>query len=137
MNKEERIAARVTRSKKNSRVAITPFPISNAVFGDVKGRVLSYLFPCDGTITKGVIRVGKKIKGLNLAIMISDELTSATKTFTLDERYVKVTPNLEVKAGDMLSMSITSEEIVEEFWVSFLWVPTENNIARILDEEIV
>ena len=53
----EQIVSRLTRRAKTTATAIvTPYPISNAVFGDdVRGAILRYMFPCEGVITKNCI----------------------------------------------------------------------------------
>jgi len=131
VNKLEKITARLMRrAGKRMSAFITPYPISNAVFGEkLEGPVLRYMFPCDGTITKGYIRLGNKPKkSIAFEIRMFNEDASTTKGFTVDKRFLFVKPEIPVFAGDCLEIKISpDEEIVTEVWIAFLWKPTVNN----------
>lgn len=119
------------RASKRSVALITPYPISSASFGDdIKGSILRYMFPCDGTITKGFVRLGEKPKeGVSIEVKMFNDEGSAVKGFTLDKRLLGIEPNLKVKAGDCLDISVISgESPVKEIWVSFLWKPSISDI---------
>ena len=119
------------RSGKRAAVLITPYPISNAVFGEkVEGPVLRYMFPCDGVVTKGFVRLGKKPKtNVMLGVKMFNESGSASKGFSLERKFLSIQPNLTVIAGDCLEISLDpGEEIVTELWISFLWRPTVRDI---------
>ena len=119
------------RSGKRAVALITPYPISNAVFGEkVNGPVLRYMFPCDGIVTKGIVRLGVKPKtSVVLNIKMFNESGSASKGFAIDKKFLTIEPNLSVVAGDCLEISLDSkEEIVTEIWISFLWKPTVKDV---------
>ena len=120
------------RARKKVIGLITPYPISNAVFGEkVEGTILCYMFPCEGKITKGMIALGTKPKKYaTVNIKIFNEQGMNIKGFTVDKRVMSVTPDLPIKSGDCLEISLTTspEDVVKEVWVSFLWVPTINNV---------
>ena len=114
------------RATKKSVALVTPYPISNAVFGEnVKGPVLRYMFPCDGVVTKGVVRLGSKPKtSVMLGIKMFNEIGSASRGFVLDKKFLSIQPNLPVVAGDCLEISLDPGiDIVTEIWISFLWKP--------------
>lgn len=119
------------RSGKRNAALITPYPISNAVFGEkLEGSILRYMFPCDGVITKGFIRLGKKPKTLiSFEIKLFNEEGSTSKGFTVDKQFLLVQPDIKVSAGDCIEIKIASEEeVVTEVWIAFLWVPSVNNV---------
>ena len=128
----ELITARLMRrAGKRTHVLITPYPISNAVFGEkVEGPILRYMFPCDGIVTKGFVRLGKKPKiSVMLSIKMFNEIGSASKGFSLEKKFLSIQPNLPVVAGDCLEISLEpGEEIVTEIWISFLWKPEVKDV---------
>jgi hypothetical protein len=114
------------RASKRSVGLITPYPISNAVFGEaIKGSVLRYMFPCSGTISKGYIRLGSKPKQyVMLDIKMFNEQKTATKGYAIEKRFLSIEPNLPVSAGDCLEISLDpQDEVITEIWISFLWKP--------------
>lgn len=117
---------------KRAHALITPFPISGAMFGDsVKGSILRYMFPCEGTIVKGAIRLGAKPKvGVKLVVDLLTQTGWSTRDFTIESQILVVEPNVSVVAGDCLDISIdpAESEIVTEIWVSFLWIPTTKDV---------
>lgn len=119
------------RASKKSAAMITPYPISNAVFGeDVKGVILRYMFPCDGVISKGMFRLGAKPKKevLGVAKIFNDE-TMQSKGFTISKKSLKVDLDISIKSGDCLEVSIASaDEVLTEVWVAFLWKPTMSDV---------
>jgi len=119
------------RASKRSVALITPYPISSASFGDdIKGSILRYMFPCDGIITKGFVRLGTKPKeGVSIEVKMSNDAGSVVKGFTLDKRLLGIDPDLKVIAGDCLDISVISgTDPVKEIWVSFLWKPTVSDV---------
>ena len=121
------------RSGKKTTALITPYPISNAVFGDkVEGPILRYMFPCDGVITKGMICLGAKPKhGVSLVIKIFNESSSGSKGFMVDKKRISVSPSLPVVAGDCLEITLipsSVDDIITEVWISFLWKPEVKDV---------
>lgn len=119
------------RSSKRAIALITPYPISSASFGDdIKGSILRYMFPCDGIVTKGFIRLGEKPKEfITVDVKMSNDAGAVSKEFVLDRRLLSIEPNLDVKAGDCLDISvIAGTSPVKEIWVSFLWRPSISDI---------
>lgn len=127
----ENIVVRLTRrAKKHAITLIPPCPISGAFFGEgVKDSIFHYMFPCDGMITKGAIDFGKKPKQeilINFKLMGSE--TGIAKTFATIKKRLIIKPDIEVKEGDKLSISIDyeakkPEDNIDELWISFLFVP--------------
>jgi len=132
----EMITTRLARrSKKTASALITPYPISNAVFGEeVRDSVLRYMFPCDGEITKGVIDIGKRPKQevlVTLSLM-GNEVGEA-KVYIVDKKRLLVTPAMKVKTADKLTVTISyknekPEDNITEFWACFLWVPSVKEV---------
>lgn len=130
----ERVVTRLTRRTRKSITAlITPYPISNAIFGeDIRGTILRYMFPCEGTITKGLIKLGRKPNtGINIGVRISNNLGVESKSYVITRRALLVNPALGVSSGDCLELFIepvAGEPPINEVWVSFLWIPTIKDI---------
>ena len=143
VKKLETIATRLMRrANKVSKAFLSPYPISNAVFGnDVKGTILCYMFPCNGTVSKGFVRFGSKPKGsVNIDIQISNDSKSSNAGVVLDKKISTIEPNLSVTGGDCLKIVMTplNETIITEVWISFLWIPTieDSEIKRFLISEL-
>lgn len=115
------------RTNKVAKAFLSPYPISNAVFGDdVKGTILCYMFPCSGTISKGFVKFGTKPKeSITVNVQISNDSGSSNVGFVLDKKLTIIEPELLVTAGDCLKISITPSDTVTitEVWISFLWNP--------------
>ena len=133
------------RSRKHSIALITPYPISNSVFGEkVEGTVLRYMFPCEGRLTRGAIDFGKKPKqGISVTVSLMGDSGGRSKTFVLDRKREIVDMDIPVEPFDRLSIEISytvakPEDVLTEFWTSFLWLPTtrEVEIKQMLNEEI-
>ena len=129
----EKVTERLMRRTRKAAIGlITPYPISNAVFGDrVEGPILRYMFPCDGRVTKGMLSFSSKPKNpVNVDIKIFNDSTSAVKGFVIDKKTISVVPNLDVKAGDCLEVSLSTlpDDIVTGVWISFLWIPTVKDV---------
>jgi hypothetical protein len=128
----ERITKRLMRrAGKRTAALITPYPISAASFGErVEGPILRYMFPCDGEIIKGIVKTGSKPKNPVLfEIKVFNDFSSASKGFALDRKSLSISPNLPVRSGDCLEISLKDgEEIVTEVWISILWKPTMKDI---------
>jgi hypothetical protein len=119
------------RSTKHTVGLITPYPISNAVFGDgIKGPVLRYMFPCSGVVSKGLVKLGSKPKvPVMLFIKVFNEQKSEAKGIAIDKRFFSIEPNLSVSAGDCLEVVLEpSDEVVTEIWLSFLWKPEMKDV---------
>ncbi len=135
----ERIVTRlVIRSTKNIVSIIAPYPISNAVIGeDVKGVILRYMFPCEGVITKGLIRLGSRPSGgVEATVKVANSVSINTRTFVMTRQDMLVNPGLKVDSGDRLELFLKplNGSVVKEVWVSFLWVPT---IADVLQKSFL
>ena len=133
------------RSKKTTSAILTPYPISNAVSGEVvKGVVLKYLFPCKGTISKCVIDIGKRPKqDITIVIGIINDEKGSSKTIVLNKIRIATDLKLNVDIYDKLSISISYEvekevDNITDFWVSLLWTPTVKDtvIKQFLIDEI-
>lgn len=144
MDHMEKIVTRVARRHHaaNIKALVTPFPISNAVFGEkVEGVILRYMFPSDGEITKGIIKFGKKPKNeVYIGFKLSGDYEIESKGYNIIKKTILVEPGLGVKAGDCLEVSIQPDEAdpVTEIWISFLWIPTvgEAYIKQVLISEL-
>ncbi len=142
VKKLETITQRLMRRAGKRAVAlITPYPISNAVFGDaLKGTIFRYMFPCEGVITVGVLRLGEKPKKRVIVnILLFNETGSSSKGFSVEKKIMTVQPNIKVVAGDCLEVSLDPlDEVVTEVWVSLLWRPTIKNteVKSFLIEEL-
>jgi hypothetical protein len=133
MSKEEIIARRMARKEHlvKDRLMITPYPISSATFGDkISGSILRYMFPCEGIITKGFVKLGSKPKnGVFVDLKITGSERSSSKGLLLIKTEDNIELNLNVAAGDCLDVNLDPrEEIVNEVWISFLWKPTIKDI---------
>lgn len=131
--KLDRRKERATRkNKKVVKALVTPFPISGAIVGeDVSGDVLKYMFPCKGKVTKGVVMLDRKpTHPVEVDVKLFNTLESTSKGFTLDKRKILIAPNLEVGAGDCLSISLIKnpEYAVKELWISLLWTPSVRDV---------
>ncbi len=129
----ELVTKRLTRrAHKKITGIITPYPISNAVEGDnVKGTILKYMFPCDGKITKGMIRLDPKPKKwVDINVKIFNDTTSSLKGFMISKKIATIEPDLDIVAGDCLELVLVphNEDIVKEIWVSLLWKPLVKEI---------
>jgi len=130
----ELVVTRVARRSNTKKAAmITPYPISNATFGeDVRGPILRYMFPCDGMIQKGVLRLGKKPKEpISIGLNIANEESSHSVGYVVEKRQVVVNPNMNIVSGDCLTIHLlpNEEEKITEVWVAFLWVPSISDVT--------
>ena len=121
------------RARKHVVGLITPYPISNSVVGEnVEGTILRYMFPCDGTITKGMVNlITKPKKWVSLNIKLFNETNSIIKGFNTDKKTLTVEPNIPVKAGDCLEIALvpSPEDVVKEVWIAFLWTPAMKDVT--------
>jgi len=130
----EQIVSRLTRRAKTTATAIvTPYPISNAVFGDdVRGAILRYMFPCEGVITKGLICLGSKPKNaIQVSLGTSDDIHGVSASYNITGKHLLLNPDIDVDSGDKLTVSVeplSDEDKIEEVWASFLWVPSVKNV---------
>ena len=131
----ERVVTRIAvRSRQTAISSIAPYPISNAVIGeDVRGVIMRYMFPCEGVITKGLIRLGSRpSSGVEATVKISNSISTDTRSFIITRRDMLVNPGLKVDSGDRLELFLKplNGSIVKEVWVSFLWVPTVADVLQ-------
>lgn len=116
------------RAVKKSVVMIPPSVASGYMFGtDVRGPILGFMFPCEGTITKAMIRLNDKPKGsptVDVQAYIGDTIQSISVPLT--KRVNAVDIDYKVTAGDCVSISInpSDEQLLSEVWASLLWKPT-------------
>lgn len=147
MNIEERVKAlevvtkRLSRrSKKVASGMITPYPISSYTEGDnISGKVLAYVFPCDGQIKKGLVDFGRKLKTpVIVSIEISDGQNTQMKSFPVERRLVLDDFTADVFTGSKIEVSIDAEDAnIKNVSVAFLWVPTVRDVevrAFLIDE---
>ena len=134
VKKLETIVERLLRrsKSKSTKAMITPYPISNAVFGDdIKGPIIRYMFPCQGTINKGLVRLGGKPKGgVRLTIQVETDLGGDSKEFIITRRSLIVEPKMDIDSGNRLVVLIepVDEGPITEVWASFLWTPTMKDV---------
>lgn len=139
----ERVVSRLARrSAKTAKAMITPYPISNSVIGEaVSGDILKYMFPCSGVIKKGAVVLGERPKeGAVVGITIANDMGENYKSYVINRKNILVEPSLNVSAWDRLTVSISAigESVVNEIWVSLLWVPDvkEVDVKTCLIEEL-
>lgn len=129
----EKITERLMRrAHKKITGIVTPYPISNAVIGDnIDGVILRYMFPCDGKITKGMVKLGDKPKKwVSINVKLFNDSTSSIKGFMAENKSMGIEPALNVSAGDCIEVSVVphANDIVKEVWVSLLWKPLIKDI---------
>lgn len=129
----ELIVKRLMRRAHKQVVAlVTPYPISSSSFGeDVHGSVLRYMFPCAGTIVKGMICLGAKPKNIvSFDVKVFNNERSEARGFLVLKKSTSMDLQIPIRAGDCLDISLqpTADEKVTEVWVSFLWRPTTNDV---------
>ena len=124
---EKQVQRLQRRSRKVATGFITPYPISIAVTGDnIQGDILNYMFPCEGVITKGAIRLDSRPKGsVNVGIRLFNTHSQYTDEKELENQLTIIEPNLEVLPWDCLKVSVNvdPEHPISRIWVSLLWVP--------------
>lgn len=120
------------RARKHVVGLITPYPISNAVIGEkIEGPILRYMFPCDGTITKLMVSLdARPKKWVSINIKIFGPQQSLIKGNKIEKVLTTIEPNISVKAGDCLEVSLvpSTEDVVKEVWISFLWSPAMKDV---------
>lgn len=143
ISKLETVTERLMRRAPYSATAlITPFPISNAVFGeDVNGVILRYLFPCEGVVNKGMVQLGTKPKSpIRVLIRAVGPVVGTTREYLVEKDSLIIEPGLGVQAGTRLEVTLINldqENQVTEVWISLLWTPSVSDISRqsfIIDE---
>ena len=95
------------------------------------------MFPCEGVITKGLIRLSSRPSGgVEATVKVANSVSINTRTFVMTRQDMLVNPGLKVDSGDRLELSLKplNGSIVKEVWVSFLWVPT---VADVLQESFL
>jgi hypothetical protein len=147
MDRERILETRLRQREEMKKVVavITPFPISSAVFsGDVRGSILRYMFPCDGTILKGMIRLGKKLTDPAMLKISITDVGSKSQTISISSKVSVIEQAIEILTGECLDISIEpGSEKITEVWVSFLWLPstkeveTKSYLRKELEAEIL
>ena len=128
----ERVLQRLERrSNKVAKAIISPFPVSNKVSGDVKGDVLFYMFCAEGIITKGMIHIDKKPKTpIDVKFKLEGKEGGRSINFPVDKVDFFIESGIPVRVGDRLTVSVipAEGEVVNELWISFLWIPTVKDV---------
>lgn len=137
----EKVITRLARrSAQVATAIITPFPISNAVVGDdVRGVILRYVFPCKGKIVSGYVKLDKIPRvGAAINVRVFNDLTSELRSVIVNKRIYSVKTDLDVFPGDCLEVSIKSEDVLKEVWISMLWTPDKSvvDIHSVLIDEL-
>jgi hypothetical protein len=115
------------RAKKRASIIIPPSSISHVVIGDdIQGIIFRYMFPCDGTVYKGVVRFDHKPKtDVFLNVRLFNDEDSQSTGFNINRKIVSKHIGIDVKEGDCLSVTIEPDsEILTEVWLSFTFIPT-------------
>jgi len=146
IKKLEAIVARlVRRERKKVTVVIPPYPISNAVFGDrIDGTILTYMFPCDGVISKGVIDFGSRPKREStVSISIMGIESGRSESYKINTKSSIMEHDIIVSEFDRLTISISytsdkPEDDLKEVWISMLWVADikDSKVKQLAYEEI-
>jgi hypothetical protein len=137
IKKLELITTRLSRrSKTHAKTLISPYPISNAVFGDaITGTILTYMFPCDGKIVKSAIDLGKKPRQeVYISISMMGKESGESVTMIMSKRRESIEPNIIVSMFDKLTIAVSykvekPEDALTEIWTSLLWVPTVKDVV--------
>ena len=127
----ERITGRLSRrARKYARAYITPFPISHGVKGeDIRGEILRYMFPCRGIIKTVVTRFNERPKdGTEVTFSVSGVGGSYSRSFDSSKQMEIIDAQLDVLAGDKLTVSLDGSKEITEFWIAFLWIPTVSDV---------
>ncbi len=111
--------------------AIPPIPVqSHADHPKEDGGIVKHILPADGRIMKGAIAVGKysSSKAVQFDCLVQRmDGSSASQSFKTRKHAHVVGLDLEVKAGDLLSISTPSAKdekgnwIIEDIWVAILY----------------
>ena len=130
--KIETILPRLIRktSAQTTKVITPSIPISYCTQGsDVRGPVLRYMFPCKGTVTKGLVWIKDYLpSGFRLEILVENAQGGNKKDYVIPKSFV-VNVQMPVLAGDKLTISVTPlEKCITELWIAFLWVPQKDGI---------
>ncbi len=130
----EKVISRLARrSRKTITAVVTPYPISNASFNvDINGTILRYMFPCNGKITKGFLRLSAKPrKEVHLRVKVFNDTSVTEKTYNISKKLTDSVFDLSVLPGDCLEVSLLNEDKenpITEAWISFLWEPSVSDV---------
>jgi len=128
VKKLEKIVERLMRrSKKRASIIIPPSSISHVVAGiDIQGVIFRHMFPCDGTVYKGVVRLDHAPKKhIFLSVRLFDDEDSQSVGFSIGSKIVSKDIGIAIKEGDCLEVTIEpGDEIITELWLSFTFIPT-------------
>jgi len=104
------------------------------------GVILRRMFPSDGAIPKGVMYVDEftdKKQSLTVTVRVDGMLGGSDAKFETKQKMLIVEPNLPIKAGDRLTVSVEPPELAHGIWLSFLYeVPFKSTVKEryLLDE---
>ena len=139
----EAAVKRLQKKPHNMRVNsfITPFPVSTYVETiPPDGVVCRYMFPGDGLITNACIYMkGDTKQGIQLAAeATNDSGMGSGISIETRKNFTKLTLNISILTGDMLSVKLPVEARVSEIWTAFLWLPdiSETEVKSFLSREL-
>jgi len=131
----ETVVSRLARrSKKNVTAITTPYPISACITGeDVRGDILKYMFCARGTISRGLVDLGKRPStGVVIGITISNDIGGSSKSYVITKKAAILEPSIKVFSGDKLSISVEpidkEKDTMTEVWIAFMWTPHINEV---------
>ena len=146
VKKLELVVERLSRrSRKQTSVLMTPYPLSSCLIGDVNGEILRYLFCCSGALTKGGIFLNIKPKtDAFVTLSIANEFGGTSKTYPVVRRNLVFEPEIEINTWDRLTVTFSSVEPekesdkITEVWFALLWVPSvkEADVKNFLIDEL-
>jgi len=116
----------VRRARTRMSAVVAPYPISACIVGKPQGELLRYMFPLDGTLTKAIVHLNKKPKDqVVIRAEIEDNSGAKGNSFFLEKKHTSVQLDVQVKTGDRLIISSSTEENedISEIWFSFLLIP--------------
>jgi hypothetical protein len=103
---------------------LPPIPVfgGREVIGS-DGVVFRVVLPAKGTITKAyiVIKDYKVAKEVKFNFTLARTAHGSFSEFTTRRHYVSHDVNMQVEAGDFLTLTVDPPENVENVWVSFLY----------------
>ena len=120
---------------------ITPFPISGFVNNPEDKVVLRYMFPVNGKITIGGAFFDTMPKdGVDIYINIHRGSAVNSTSIFANTPSIVITPNVEILAGDRLTVSAIPRKDgeISGVWTSFVWLPNAKTteIIKYLIEEL-
>ena len=120
----ERIIQRMSRRLQKTVIGLLPVaPIFGHVNDPVNDpRILSVLFPADGTITHAAVKAENAPKGTKLVIEFTSGSEKTSRSFPLKNISVVEKVHYDVKAGDLLEAFVeATEEGSSQVWLGILY----------------